>query len=259
MIEDTLSSEAIYARLRTALIGKKIVYEPTMTSTMDVALKEIQSGASSATIIVCGEQTQGKGRLGREWVSPPGGVYLSIVLFPKPETVPYLTMIASLAVADCVKEVFNLTTKIKWPNDIILNGKKLSGLLALSGKRTDGNLYAIVGIGINVNNNFADISELSTLATSLSEATGKQVSSLALIGGLLQSFEQRYQKLQMGENPYLEWQAHMDTLGRHVKVTCGKEAFEGIADSVNSNGDLVLRLPDETTKAIPAGDVTLRV
>jgi BirA family biotin operon repressor/biotin-[acetyl-CoA-carboxylase] ligase len=226
---------------------------------MDVALDEIAKRAANGTVILADVQEHGKARLDRGWISPEGGVYLSIILYPPKRWLASLTMIASLAVSDCIHEVVAIKPEIKWPNDVLVGGKKTCGILAQSGATPSGDCYAVLGIGINVNTDFSAHPDIASIATSLSAVNGKVVSRTAIIVSLLENFEKRYEKLIGGVLLWQEWKARLVTLGKFVSVRSGKEVFTGLAESVTPDGSLLLRLADGTIKEIPAGDMTLRV
>jgi BirA family biotin operon repressor/biotin-[acetyl-CoA-carboxylase] ligase len=257
-VPEPLSPGEIMTALGTQEIGSSIVYRSAVTSTMDVALEEIQNAAPHGTVVIAESQTHGKGRLEREWLSPPGGAYLSIILYPPKRLTASLTMIASLAVADCIEEITAIKPDIKWPNDVLVGGKKVCGILAKSGATPKGDCYAVLGIGINVNTDFSSQPDVAAIATSLSAATGNDVSRVAIIVSLLEHFEKRYEALVGGVLLWQEWKARLVTLGKFVSVRSGKEVFTGLAESVTPDGSLLLRMSDGTIKEIPAGDVTLR-
>ena len=153
--------------LGTQFIGKNIVYSPRLTSTMDAARQEARQGAAAGTVVIAGEQTGGRGRLKRAWFTPPGNIALSIVLYPELNGLPYLIMIASLAVARAIEALTGLKTQIKWPNDVLISGKKVCGILVESGANKGKVAFAIVGIGINVRLRPEKIDDIAATATSL--------------------------------------------------------------------------------------------
>lgn len=257
MTAESLSAGAIRAHLEGITIARRVVFYHTVASTMEAARREIEDGTPSGTLVVAEEQSGGQGRLGREWLSPAGNVYLSLILFPPDCIIPSLTMAAGLAVADAIAELCGIEARLKWPNDVLIGGKKVSGILAVSGT-SRGVSYAVIGIGINVNLDVAAYPEISGTAASLSDATGRTVSRLNVIAAMLRHLESRLNQLQSGEFVWREWQERLDTIGRQVTVKSGGGVFEGVAEAVNASGSLMLRLSDRTLKEIPAGDVTLR-
>jgi BirA family biotin operon repressor/biotin-[acetyl-CoA-carboxylase] ligase len=255
---EPLSAERILACLKTSQIGRSLIYLPSVSSTMDVAMAEVLGGAAHGATVIAGKQENGKGRLGRNWVSPVGGVYASIIIYPPRELIPALTMIASLAVTDCISEISGIRADIKWPNDVLIDGKKVSGILARSGDSPSKGWPAVVGVGINANIDLSLEPEIEGIATSLSSATGKQVSCLDVICSLLLCFEKRYLAFKLGEPLWQEWQERLVTLGQRVSVKTGERLFSGLAEAVKPDGSLVLRQVNGVLIDIPAGDVTLR-
>ncbi|MFC1908444.1 biotin--[acetyl-CoA-carboxylase] ligase [Chloroflexota bacterium] len=258
MKEDSLSPSAITDNLETEFIGRKVIYYPRLASTMDMARQEAQKGTAAGTVIITDEQTAGKGRLMRRWYTLKGNIALSIVLYPDRQFLSYLVMLASLAVVSSIETVTGLKTQIKWPNDVLVNGKKVCGILTESSVVGNEVAYAIVGIGINVNLKLDDYPELQSTATSLVNELGEEVSRLGLIRCLLMEFERWYLALSAGDSVYLEWRERLVTLGRKVKVTSGNNILEGVAESVAADGSLQLRQRDGSLTTIVAGDVTLR-
>jgi len=166
-------------------------------------------------------------------------------------------MLASLAVVHTIEAVTGLPLQVKWPNDVLVNGKKVCGILIESSIR--GNIvdYAILGIGINVNLKLSDFPEISPTATSLSNELGRDVSCLSVIRRLLVEIERLYLVLQAGGSIYEEWRDSLVTLGRRIQVKSGKTMYEGIAESVARDGSLLLRHPNGSLTKIVAGDATL--
>ncbi len=258
MVEDSLSPTAITANLETRFIGQRVIYYPSLTSTMDIARRQAQRGAAEGTVVLAEEQTAGRGRIKRAWLSPKGNIALSIILHPSSVYLSPLIMVASLAVVHCIEKVGGLKSQIKWPNDVLVNEKKVCGILIESDVR--GNIvdHAIIGIGINVNLKSSDFPEVSPIATSLSHELGRDVSRLDMIRCLLVETERLYLALPAGESVYQEWRDRLVTLGKKVQVSSGEATYNGIAESVASDGSLLLRQSDGSLTKIVAGDVTLR-
>ena len=250
--------ESISAGLNTKYIGQRIIYFPRLPSTMDTARQEARKGAAEGTVIIAGEQTVGRGRIKRLWLTPPGNIAMSVVLYPDVALLPYLMMIASLAVVYSIKEVAGLKANIKWPNDILIGGKKVSGILIeneISGGRT---ARAIVGIGININLKELEIENTALPATSLEGEIKQTVSKGDLVKHLLAEMERLYLLLPDGGSIFSEWRDNLATLGKRVMVTVPEGNLEGIAESVDESGSLTLRLDDGGYTRIVAGDVILR-
>ena len=254
---DTLSAVSISDDLETHFIGQRVIYYPRLTSTMEVAKQEARQGAAEGTVIVADEQTAGKGRLKRIWLSPKDNIALSVILYPDVVYLPFLIMLASLAVVHCIKAVTGLKSQVKWPNDVLINNKKVCGILIEGGVKGNVVDYAIIGIGVNVNLRLSDFPEILSTATSLSDELGKEVSRLDVIRQLLVEIERLYLALQTGGSVFEEWRDRLVTLGRKVRVKSGKTTYEGIAESVATDGSLLLRHPDGSLTKIASGDVTL--
>ncbi len=257
MAADDLSPLAISSGLKTRFIGQRVSYYPRLSSTMEAARGEVRQGAPEGTVVVADEQSAGKGRLNRVWLSPRGSLSLSIVLYPDMVHLPSLIMVASLAVVHIIKAVTGLRAQIKWPNDVLVNGRKVCGILIESGVRASSVDYAIIGIGINVNLKALDFTDILPAATSLSDEMGGDVSRLELLRRLLAEVENLYLSLPDGEAVYREWRDRLITLGRKVRVSSGEAAYEGIAESVARDGSLLLRGLGGSLSRISAGDVTL--
>jgi BirA family biotin operon repressor/biotin-[acetyl-CoA-carboxylase] ligase len=256
--KDTLSPALVIKDLKTRFVGQRIIYHPALTSTMDVARAEAKRGAVEGTIIVADEQIAGRGRLQRVWLSPSGNIALSVILRPTLPCLPSLTMLASLAVAHSIEAVTALKPRLKWPNDVLIGGKKVCGILIESNARSDKVDYAIIGIGINVNLRLEDYPEILPIATSLSHELKKEVSRLNLLRHLLVEIEKLYLAISAGQSIFEEWRDSLVTIGKKVRVKSGDAVQEGIAESVTPDGSLLLRRPDGTLSKILAGDVTLQ-
>ncbi len=259
MVEENISEVSIYRGLRTETVGRNIIYLPTVSSTMDIAKRAVGDSAAEGTIVIADEQTAGRGRMGRKWLSPPGvSILLSIILKPDLAELSRLNMVAALATAQSIERVTGIRPSIKWPNDIIIEGKKVSGMLIESDIRDEAVNSAILGIGVNVNLDPSIHPEIKDTATSLREVLGEEVSRLELLTALLEEFEQLYRALRHGEPIHKEWQKRLETLGRRVRVKMGDSQEEGYAESVDGEGHLFLRRPDESLIELVAGEVTLR-
>jgi len=251
-IESSLRSQ-----LNTEFIGRQLHYYPSLTSTMEVAKKIAREGAAEGTVVIADEQTSGRGRLGRAWLSPKGSLAMSIILQPSLNSLPQLIMVASLGAVRAIEQIAGLKAQIKWPNDVLIRGKKVCGILIeseLRGKRVN---FAIIGIGMNVNLNPLAFPEISITATSLSHELGKEVSKTELTSALLSQLEQLYLEAQTGAPIYRQWQEHMETLGKWIQVGVGKSAEQGKAEAITENGNLILRRADGSLAEIVVGDVTV--
>jgi BirA family biotin operon repressor/biotin-[acetyl-CoA-carboxylase] ligase len=255
---DNLSADAITAGLEARFIGQRVLYYPRLTSTMEAARREAKRGAPEGTAVIAGEQTAGRGRLGRVWLTPRGNIALSLVLYPRLVELPSLIMLASLAVVHSLKAVTGLKSQVKWPNDVQVNGRKVCGILIETDVRQDKVNYAVIGIGMNVNLRLGDFPpEIQSLATSLSQELGREIPRLSVIRSLLVEIEKLYLTLRAGGSLYEEWRDNLVTLGQRVRVKSAEDMYEGVAESVDRDGSLLLRGAHGQLTRIIAGDVTL--
>lgn len=256
---DVLTPETIAAGLNTRLLGQRALCYRSLPSTMEIARQVAREGAPEGTLVLTEGQTAGKGRQGRGWVSPPGNIALTIVLRPTLAELPSLNMVASLAVLRAVARTTGLKPSIKWPNDILLGGRKLCGILVDSEVMGEEVSFSLLGIGLNVNLDPAHYPEISHIATSLSQELGGEVPRLPVLQALLQEAEGLYLRLLRGESLLEEWRRHLGTLGQRVAILQrGVVLHEGTAQDVAKDGSLLLRLPDGGLLPVVAGEVSLR-
>lgn len=252
------SRRALEQGLTTRFVGRRLEYRSALRSTQNLARDLAEAGAPEGTVVLAGRQTAGRGRLGRSWVSPHGGLYFTVVLRPTVQQLRVLTIIAALAVARGIEGQTGLACSLKWPNDVLLGERKVSGILIesrLTGEQVD---YMLVGIGVNVNADLTSHSEIASMATSLMMELGREVSREALAAAILNEMEALYLAAQAGQPLHQEWRARLGTLGRQVRVRVGEEVEEGLAEDVDAEGSLILRRADGSRVTITAGDVTLR-
>lgn len=239
-------------------------------STNDVAKDLAAQGASEGIVVVADEQTAGRGRLNRRWMAPPGTCLLCSILF-RPDLLPSqanrLTMLCSMAAADAVEQLAGLPVGVKWPNDLIVesqisdlksrNWRKLAGILTETGLAGDDLVFVVVGIGINVNVPPEILPGLAPRATSILAEIGRQIDRSELLVALLDRVEARYKGLNRGENPRQEWSSRLATLGQRVQVTTPEGVLKGVAEAVDGDGALLLRMDDGAIRQLRIGDVTL--
>ena len=255
-----LAVEAVQASLSSASIGHRIIYLPVVTSTMDIAREEAERGVEEGVVVVAEEQTAGRGRFGRRWLSVPGqNLYLSVLLYPSRESCARLGVMAPVAVRRAIHQVSGLSPTLKWPNDVRLRDRKVSGILVETAVQGAEVRHAIVGIGINVNFNAEQYAEDAPGATSLAMELGKPVSREDLLQAVLAELGLIYTYLKGWEEAWEEWQLSLETLGREIKVQWGEQVEEGVAEAVDSEGNLLLRRGDGTLVTLTAGEVTLQV
>jgi BirA family biotin operon repressor/biotin-[acetyl-CoA-carboxylase] ligase len=252
------SSKVVRDGLTTRFIGRRLEYRAVLGSTQDLARRVAQAGATEGTVVLAGRQTAGRGRLGRSFISPRGGLYLTVVLRPTLEHLRPLPIIAALAVARGLERVAGLRTALKWPNDVLVGGRKICGILVESDLMGQTVNYVLLGIGVNVNADMSAYPEIAAIATSAAAEAGCDISREALAAAVLNELEALYLAVQGGRPVQDEWRARLETLGRQVRVSCGQTVEEGLAEDVDGDGSLILRRPDGSRVTIAAGDVTLR-
>jgi len=252
------SSKALREGLATRFIGRRLEYRAMLGSTQDLARRLARAGAPEGTVVLAGRQTAGRGRLGRSFMSPRGGLYFTVVLRPSQEDLRPLPIVAALAVARGLEQVAGLRTGLKWPNDVLVGGRKVCGILLESELMGQAVNYVLMGIGVNVNADMAAYPEIAAIATSAAAEAGREVSREALAAAILNELEALYLAAQDGRSVQAEWRDRLETLGRRVRVTCGEQVEEGLAEDVDGDGSLILLSPDGSRVTIVAGDVTLR-
>ena len=259
MAMEELTPETIKKALDTRFLGQRVVRYDSVGSTNDVAKELAAQGAPEGTLVIAEEQTAGRGRRGRTWYAPAGSSLLvSIVLRPslRATELPLLVMSSALAVALAIEESTGLPVHFKWPNDVLLQGKKAGGILLETGLRGEELDYVVVGIGLNVSLGITKIPEIATTATSVSMELGQRVSRLKILRSLLTFMEREYLLLQRGDSPLDRWAARLAHLGQQVEVETpwGREC--GRLDSVDGDGNLILLRSDGTKACITVGDVS---
>jgi BirA family biotin operon repressor/biotin-[acetyl-CoA-carboxylase] ligase len=258
MSEQRLDEVYLTNELNTKFIGQNLLYFASVTSTNDIARQQALRKSPEGTAVFADRQTSGRGRLKREWVSPEGNIAVSVVLYPDRKYLHFLTMLAALAVQRSIEKTVGAQCQLKWPNDVLINGKKVCGILLESKATADSVEYAIIGIGINVNMQMADYPEIAAIATSLAAEMGREVSRRELLRNLFVEMEKLYLSLQAGESLLAEWRAQLMTIGKKVHVRSGDEVFDGFAEAVADDGSLLLRCADGKLLEFNAGDVTLK-
>ena len=264
-VHSPLSAGAIREHLQCAVIGRRLLVQDEVDSTNRLAMALAAEGAPDGTVVVADSQTQGRGRLGRGWLSPPGmNLYLSIVLTRAPATVTsWLSLMAGVAVVHAIEDVTGHRTQLKWPNDVLGERRgetrKLAGILAETSVNSSASgPIVVVGIGINVNMTLeAFPEELRATATSLLIETGHPVDRVRLLASLLGKSERLYEELL--KDPASVMTAYGDlcgTIGRRVRIDLvGEPALDGVAEGIAPDGALKLCRADGAVLEIRAGDV----
>ena len=231
---------------------EKIHHFDELGSTMHVARELAKKGAEEGTVIIAEAQSQGKGRLGREWLSPQGGIYFTIILRPKisPMYAPRINLMASVAVAKTIGRLHGLKAELKWPNDVLIRGKKVCGILAEMDAEIDKVNSINLGIGINAN---TIISEYEERVTSLREELGREISRKEFLLSLLGEISEQ-QALLAKADLLEEWKSLSTTLNKEVKIVAPGEEISGRAIDIDITGALVVQSRDGSLRNVFAGD-----
>ncbi len=254
-----LNLALVEQRLKTLYVGRNLRYYATTVSTQDAAREEAERGAPDGTAVLAEEQTAGRGRLGRSWVSPAGkNLYLTLVMRPPARRLRVLSIVSPLAIAEALEVAAGLSSRIKWPNDVVVGGRKIAGILIGTDLVGDAVKHALVGMGLNVNFDVETQPEIADIATSVRRELGRDASREELLAALLNAFEARYAEALEGDVPFRAWRSRLETLGRRVQATLGDRVEEGTAEDVDAEGNLLIRRDDGSLATVEAGDVTLR-
>ena len=261
---DVLHADDLLARLgETKVIGRDIrVFEET-TSTNDVIEKLARDGVKEGAVVFAESQTKGRGRLGRKWVSPTRkGLWFSVLLRPKlsPQETTQLTVASATALRRAIKNVTGLLTDIKWPNDLLIGGKKVVGILTEMSAEVDRVRHIILGIGVDVNQDAPEFPvELRKIATSLKAEAGEQISRAELATEMLRQLDADYARICSGKFSLVadEWEAGCATIGKNVSVQMGTRLIRGCAEALDDDGALLVRTEHGHLERVIGGDVTL--
>lgn len=230
----------------------RIHYVPETTSTMDMARDMARKGCPGFTVVIAGKQLSGRGRLNRKWMSSEGGLYFTMVLRPSipPILSPRVNFAAAFVLAGTLHRLFGIDAMVKWPNDILVQDKKIAGMLSELESMADRVTYVNIGIGINVNN---DTPPADLPATTIKEILGRPVSRRDLLEAFLDGFERQMSEADLS-SVIREWKKYMITLNRPVKVVTVTETVEGTAVDVDETGALIVQLDNGSTRQIVYGD-----
>lgn len=264
-IPDVISREELESLLagKTKWAGQEIYYFPETDSTNIRAKQLAESGASHGTLVVADQQNAGRGRRGRGWVSPSGcSIYMSILLKPKflPPKAPMMTLVMAYSVTEALRECTGLDLQIKWPNDVVLNGKKLVGILTEMSTEVDYINHVVIGVGINVNmDSFSE--EIARTATSLRIESGNHMKRSNLIAAIMKRFEQDYEKYEKTEDLSGIRESYnrlMVNCGKEVRILSAQNPYQALALGINDSGELLVRKEDGSEEAVYAGEVSVR-
>ncbi len=248
---DIFLNEELEELIKKSLLFKRIYLYPEVSSTMEVA-KSLAEKREDA-VILAERQTSGRGRLGRSWESPQGGLWLTLLLYKPPfdlKEAYLLTYLSAVATANAIKETFNLPAKVKWPNDVLLYEKKVAGILLEIKAEVDALEYALIGIGVNVNNPVGE-KNFMLPAISIKEALGKEVERKPLLENLFLNFENLLSKK---EEILKIWKDLSETLGKEVKVITPSKTYIGLARDLDEEGRLILETKEGEIIRISSGD-----
>jgi BirA family transcriptional regulator, biotin operon repressor / biotin---[acetyl-CoA-carboxylase] ligase len=262
---DLIIPEEISCGLKTRFIGQQIIYRAEVSSTQQIAGKYAVDKAKEGTAVIAESQTEGKGRKGRTWLSPgSGGIYISIILRPdiKPVNAVQIPLVVGVALAEAIRKSTSLDARIKWPNDIYINNKKICGILAEISCELDTINHIIMGIGINANTKMSELPpEIQEVATSISAEYGKEINRAELIKKFFTELEKVYSDfIENGFNSARKkWKKLTNTLGARVKIMEGDNEIKGKALDIDEEGFLVFQSDSGEITHITGGDVSLRV
>lgn len=260
---DIFTEAELKSAIQTQKTGRNLVLLETVDSTNNKAKQLAEEGAADGTLVVADSQSGGKGRRGKLWSSPSGaGVWMSLILRPQcpPASASMLTLVAALSVNRGIREVTSVSSQIKWPNDIVINGKKVCGILTEMSAEPDLINHVVVGIGIN-SNNVLFPKELEQVATSLRLASGQLVKRAKLVNAVLCAWEEYYHIFLQTENLsglVAEYNDKLTGLGGAVKVLMPADSYDGISQGVDENGRLLVKKSDGTVMQVVSGEVSVR-
>ncbi len=251
--------------LTTDYVGRRFVYRPTTESTMDDARRIAERVSLPAgTIVLAEQQTAGRGRAGRQWVSPPNvNLYFTLLLFPPPDVLRPLAWVTPLAVALGVEDIARaqeteLTADLKWPNDVFIEGRKVAGVL-IETESIGERFVALIGVGINVNLDVDDHPEIREIATSVKEHVGLAIAREEMLAAFCNRFEPLWEESLSGSRrPFEEWRKRLITVGRRVVAEPISGRVEGTAVDVDHEGALIIETPAGRRVTVEAGDVLLQ-
>ena len=252
----------IYKHLKTKFIGRKMRFFESIPSTIWYGKDLAEQGGIddlNGMIIIAEEQTGGIGRMGRSWISPVGGIWVTIILKP---TIPIdhlfmLTLAASVSVARVIRKMFDIGALIKWPNDIIIGDKKVAGILLELGAEGEKVEYCLISIGIDANVELEKLSQsVRNTMTSISQEVDHNIDRAVLLAAILKEYENRYNMISQGENDAVirEWKNFSSTIGRRVRIVTLRSQFEGEAIDIDPNGALVVKKDNGNIERVIAGD-----
>lgn len=260
---DSVAAVEVSSLMETDVIGRDVRYMETIDSTNLYARRLGEDGAAEGVLVVADEQTAGKGRSGRHWTTPPGSaIAMSVLLRPRiaPERISMVTLVMGLAVAKAVRELYGLDALIKWPNDVVVNGKKICGILTEMSAELMAVNYIVIGVGINSNmKEFPE--EIRTTATSIALELGRDVNRARLIAEVMKHFEILYRGfLETSDLSRImsDYNAILVNIGRRVRVLEPGNEYSAQALGIDRNGRLLVRTDEGAVRDVYAGEVSVR-
>lgn len=259
---DIFSKNELESRIQTKWAGRNLYFYDCIDSTNHQAKLLAEDGACHGSLITAVTQTAGRGRKGRSWESPPDkNIYFSLLLRPDfiPNCAPMLTLVMAHSVQKALA-LMEFTTQIKWPNDIVMNGKKITGILTEMSLQGEDIQYVVIGVGINVKKQPFD-DELKRKATTIEDETGKEIPRAVLVQKIMEQFEKDYDLFQKTKDLSLFLEEYNDSLvnrNKEVLVLDLAGEYQGFALGINNKGELLVQLKDHTIKNVYAGEVSVR-
>jgi BirA family biotin operon repressor/biotin-[acetyl-CoA-carboxylase] ligase len=254
-----IDKEKIQTVRKKNIMGRSAFFFNSLNSTNKMAQDLAKDGEDEGTLVVSRIQEEGYGRMNRTWLSPEGGLWFSLILRPgfEPRNAPKITLMAGVAVAKALSLTFGLDARIKWPNDVLIRGKKVCGILTEMRTSVTEINYIVLGIGLNANFDVKELpKEFSPQSTTLKQELGEEIDLTQLLLNIVDELEQNYQLLvSQGSSKILNlWREYSDTLGKNVRITTNQDSFEGIAVDLDETGALLIESKENEIQRFFAGD-----